>query len=214
MRYKFLGSFLTLFALGTMNAQEAEQSETGVYVKGNALLAPIGIVNVGVEHQVSKNITVQGDIFISPWKSFAGKHAQAYLLGFDGRYYFSKAFDKFYIGANITAGAFNIQKWNYWNDNLYTHKNGEVTPYVQSDLYQRGYTFILGVVGGYQFKVKERWNIDIYAGIGSMQSFYKGYDKVSGDRYDNLEDRMGREWDRSGEILPYRGGIMISYKLR
>lgn len=214
MKYQLLAGFLTIFSSGTFNAQETEVSEKSVYIKGNALLAPVGIINIGVEHQVSKNITVQGDLFVSPWKSFAGKNAQAYLLGFDGRYYFSKAFEKFYVGANISGGMYNIQKWNYWNDNFYVHKNGEITPYVNSDLYQKGYTVILGIVGGYQFKWKERWNIDIYAGIGSMQSFYKGYDKKSGDRYDNLEDRMGREWDRSGELLPYRGGIMISYKLR
>ncbi len=218
MKNKILLSLFGLFALNSINAQTTdipeEKTETQVYVKGNTLLIPVGIVNVGVEHQLSKKFTLQGDIFISPWKSFAGKHAQAYLIGFDGRYYFSKAFEKFYIGANISGGAFNIQKWNYWNDDPYYHKDGEATPYINSNLYQKGFAFILGAVGGYQFKWKERWNIDIYLGIGTMQSFYKGYDKISGDRYDKLEDRMGREWDRSGEWLPYRGGVMISYKLK
>lgn len=218
MKNKILLSLLGLFALNTINAQTVEpvqeKSEKSLYVKGNALLIPVGIVNAGVEYQLDKKFTIQGDVLVSPWKSFAGKHAQAYLLGFDGRYYFSKAFEKFYIGANISGGAFNIQKWNYWNDDLYTHKNGEVTPYIQSNLYQKGFAFMIGAVGGYQFKWKERWNIDVYLGIGTMQSFYKGYDKVSGDRYDNSEDRKGREWDRSGEWLPYRGGVMISYQLK
>jgi len=46
-----------------------------------------------------------------------------------------------------------------------------------------------------------------------MQSFYKGYDKISGDRYDAGSDSMNREFNRSGEWLPYKGGLMVSYKL-
>lgn len=200
---------LSLIISGVLQAQEKKET----YIKANALFLPVGMVNVGVERQLSEHFTVQGDVFISPWKSFAGKHAQAYLIGFDGRYYFSKAFEKFYVGANITGGLYNIQKWNYWNDNFYVHKDGEVTPYIQSNLYQKGFTFVFGAVGGYQFKIKERWNIDLYLGIGTMQSYYKGYDKLSGDRYDEGADSMGNEWNGSGEWLPYRGGVMISYKL-
>lgn len=202
-----------LILLGLIISSFLQAQEKETYIKANALFLPVGIVNVGIERQLSEHFTVQGDVFISPWKSFAGKHAQAYLLGFDGRYYFSKAFEKFYVGANITGGLYNVQKWNYWNDNFYAHKDGEVTPYIQSNLYQKGFTFVFGAVGGYQFKIKERWNIDLYLGIGTMQSYYKGYDKLSGDRYDEGVDSMGNEWNKSGEWLPYRGGVMISYKL-
>lgn len=201
----------SLLSLGSLVF--AQESNKITALKVNALSLPIGVVNVGVERQLSTHYTLQADVLVSPWKSFAGKHAQAYLLGFDGRYYFDKAFEKFYIGANISGGYFNIQKWNYWNDNFYVHKDGEVTPYIQSNLYQKGYTFIVGAVGGYQFKWNDKWNLDIYLGIGSMQSFYKGYDKISGERYDNDIDRDGHEWDRSGEWLPYRGGVMLTYKL-
>lgn len=183
------------------------------YIKANALFLPVGMLNIGVEYGFTEHITGQTDVFISPWESFAGKHAQVYMLGFDGRYYFSKAFEKFYIGGNISGGLYNIQKWGYWNDNFYTHKNGEVTPYISSNLYQKGFTFVFGAVGGYQFKWNEKWNIDLYIGVGTMQSFYKGYDKLSGDRYDYGGDSMGRERNRSGELLPYKGGVMISYKL-
>ncbi|MFC3158827.1 hypothetical protein ACFOEQ_10120 [Chryseobacterium arachidis] len=54
---KFITGFLSLFLLGTLNAQEQqENNDTSVYLKGNALLIPIGVVNVGLEHQLSKNI--------------------------------------------------------------------------------------------------------------------------------------------------------------
>ncbi|SHK42712.1 DUF3575 domain-containing protein [Epilithonimonas mollis] len=189
----------------------AQNNET--YIKANALFLPVGMLNVGVEHGFSEHITGQADLFVSPWKSFAGKHAQVYMLGFNGRYYFSEAFKKFYVGVDLSLARFNIQKWGYWNDEFYVHKNGEVTPYINSNLYQRGYSFMIGGIAGYQFTLADRWNLDLYLGIGTMQSFYKGYDKLSGDRYDTEGDSMGRGTNRSGELLPYKGGLMISYKL-
>lgn len=199
------------FSQEKKNQNEASKNET--YLKANALFLPIGVLNIGVEHGFSEHITGQADIFVSPWKSFLGKHAQIYILGFDGRYYFNRAFNKFYVGANISVARFNIQKWGYWNDNYYIHKDGEATTYIASNLYQKGYSVILGGIFGYQFKWKEKWNVDLYLGVGSMQSIYKGYDKLSGDRYDEGGDSMGREWNKSGEFLPYKGGIMIAYKL-
>lgn len=189
----------------------SQKNET--YIKANALFLPVGVLNVGVEHGFSEHITGQADIFVSPWKSFGGKHAQVYMLGFNGRYYFKEAFKGFYVGADFSLAHFNIQKWGYWNDNFYVHKDGEVTPYINSNLYQKGFSFIIGGLTGYQFKLNEKLNMDIYLGVGSMQSFYKGYDKVSGDRYDFGGDSKGRERNRSGELLPYKGGVMISYKL-
>ncbi|KFC20119.1 DUF3575 domain-containing protein [Chryseobacterium sp. FH1] len=189
----------------------SQKNET--YIKANALFLPVGMLNVGVEQGFTDHITGQADVFISPWKSFAGKHAQVYMLGFNARYYFSEAFRKFYVGVDVSGAGFNIQKYGYWNDNYYVHKNGEATPYINSNLYQKGYSLILGAMAGYQFKCTDRLNLDFYIGFGTMQSFYKGYDKLSGDRYDAGSDSMGRELNRSGEWLPYKGGLMLSYKL-
>lgn len=209
MKIRLLAGFLTLFILGNLNAQEQENStEKSVYVKGNALLIPIGIVNLALEHQLSKKITVQGDVLISPWKSFAGHELQYYSLSAEGRYYFNEAFRHFYAGANIAASAFTLQKWNYWPDEPYSNDYGEI--FTKSNLYQKGYSIIFGVTLGYQFKVSDRWNIDVYGTVGTSQDFYKGYDRTTGERYDRKDDKF----NRSGEILPYRGGLMISYKLK
>lgn len=209
MKIKFIAAFITLFLLGNLKAQEVEQSsETSVYVKGNALLIPIGIVNLALEHQLTKKITLQGDVLISPWKSFSGHELQYYSLSAEGRYYFNEAFKHFYVGANIAASSFVLQKWNYWSDDPYYNDFGEV--FKTSDLYQKGYSVILGITLGYQFKVSDRWNIDLYGTVGSSQDFYKGYDRTTGERYDKKDNKF----NRSGEILPYRGGIMISYKLK
>lgn len=204
LKYKFLASFFAIFLLGNLKAQEVEKS---LYIKGNALLAPIGIINVGLEKQLSKKYTLQGDVLISPWKSFSGHEMQYYSISAEGRYYFNEAFNHWYLGANIALSHFVLQKWNYWGDGLYINDNNET--FIKSNLYQKGYSVIFGVTAGYQFKLSENWNMDLYATVGTSQDFYKGYDRTTGKRYDTAEG-----YNRSGEILPYRGGVMISYKFK
>ncbi|WP_312305390.1 DUF3575 domain-containing protein [Chryseobacterium sp.] len=207
MKYRVLTGALAFLAMGSINAQEQEQNEDkSLYIKGNALFIPIGILNAGIEKQISPKYTIQGDVFISPWKSFAGHKLQMYSLSVEGRYYFKEAFKHWYVGANVGVSAYNLQKWNYWSGTFVTD-SGEVLD--SSNLYQKGYSVMIGVTGGYQFQLSDRLNLDIYATIGSSQGFYKGYDRSTGKRYDSAE-----KFNKSGEIIPYRGGIMISYKLK
>lgn len=199
---------LAFLSIGSLKAQEQEQSdEKSLYVKGNALFLPIGIFNLGIEKQISPKYTLQGDVFISPWKSFAGHELQFYSVSAEGRYYFKEAFKHWYIGANVAVAAYKASKWNYWNDNVFQKDDGEYL--MNSNLYQKGYSIMLGVTGGYQFQLSDRWNLDLYATIGTSQSFYKGYDRTTGRRYDSAE-----KLNKSGEIIPYRGGVMISYKFK
>lgn len=215
MKHKIFIAALSLFSLVNMNAQETlseetkSQSEKKLYVKGNALLIPIGVVNAGLEYQLSNKFTLQGDVLISPWKSFAGHEAQIYMGTIEGRYYFKEAFKGWHVGANVAIGAYVLQKPTYWNDDVYFDKNLQPTPYIQSQLYQKGYSILFGIVGGYQFRLAENWNMDIFAGIGSSQDFYKGYVRGTNQRYDEASG-----YNRSAEIIPYRGGVMISYRLK
>lgn len=207
MKYTLLTAALTLLVSGNIQAQEQELSKS-LYIKGNALFIPIGVLNAGVEYQLSKKYTLQGDIFISPWKSFAGHEFQYYSVSAEGRYYFDEAFRHWYVGANIATSAFVLQKWNYWKARVYENKEtGE--KFENSELYQKGHSVIFGITAGYQFNLSERWNIDIYATAGTSQDFYKGYERSTGRRYDSAQ-----KFNKSGEILPYRGGVMISYKLK
>ncbi|WP_027374445.1 DUF3575 domain-containing protein [Chryseobacterium sp. UNC8MFCol] len=207
MKYKLLTAALAVLSIGTINAQEQQEQDKSLYIKGNALFIPIGILNAGIEKQISPKYTIQGDVFISPWKSFAGHKLQFYSASIEGRYYFKEAFKHWYIGANLGVAAYNAQKWNYWKDDIYTNDNGE--QFITSNLYQKGFSIMLGVTGGYQFQLSDRWNLDVYATVGSSQGFYKGYDRTTGQRYDQPSGL-----NRSGEIIPYRGGVMISYKLK
>jgi hypothetical protein len=198
--------FILLFSIQTYKGQEKTEQNT-TRIKGNIMFAPVGIVNLAIEKKIATKYTLQGDVFLSPWKSFAGKYAQVYLTGLEGRYYFKNAFQGWYCGADVSLMYYKLQKWNYWNDN-YFQLDVTTKPYIKNNLYQEGYAMVFGVIGGYQWQLSDKWNMDIFAGIGSSQGFYKGYDKISGDRYDGDEN-----WNKSGEIIPYKGGIMLSYKI-
>ncbi|WP_263000669.1 DUF3575 domain-containing protein [Chryseobacterium edaphi] len=206
---------LSLFSIININAQENQtlgndsKSENKLYVKGNALLIPIGVINAGLEYQLNNKFTLQGDVLISPWKSFAGHELQYYSLSVEGRYYFKEAFKGWFLGANMGASSFVLQKWSYWNDDPYPSKREENVIFTKSNLYQKGYSFLVGVTAGYQFRLADNWNMELYGTLGSSQDFYKGYDRVSGKRYDEAKN-----YNRSGEIIPYRGGVMISYRLK
>ena len=200
----------TLFGI-TILGIHLLHAQSKLYVKGNAIFAPVGIINIGVEKQLSQKYTLQVDAFVSPWKSFAGKNILIGLVGVDVRYYFKEAFKHWYVAGNFSTGVYNVQKWNYWNDN-YFQLDKDSPVYIKNNLYQKGFSFMLGATVGYQFQLNERWNMDIYAGGGNVQDFYKGYDKISGDRYDDPKNE--REWNRSGEWIPYRGGVMVSYQIK
>lgn len=216
MKNQIFITALSLFSIININAQEnptledSSKSEKKLYVKGNALLIPIGVINAGLEYQLSKKFTLQGDVLISPWKSFAGHEAQIYMGTIEGRYYFNEAFKGWHIGANVSVGAYIVQKPNYWTDDLYTDAQiGVSSNYMKSQLYQKGFSFLVGVEGGYQFRLSDNWNMDIFAGFGTSQDFYKGYVRGTGERYDSADG-----YNRSGEIIPYRGGVMFSYRLK
>jgi len=192
------------------SAQQKDTLSTkSTYVKANALFLPFGMLNAGIETQLSQKFTFQGDVFISPWKSFMNHEAQVYMIGFEGRYYFKEAFKHWYVGANISAARYILQKYNYWPNEPYA-PYGEDTGYIKSNLYQNGYSFLFGATVGYQFELSENWNMDVYLGAGTSQGLYKGYDRLSGERY----DYKVKNWNRSGEWIPYRGGVMISYKIK
>lgn len=207
---------LSLLSIININAQEnlAQENKSAgekkLYVKGNALLIPIAVINAGLEYQLNNKFTMQGDVLISPWKSFAGHELQYYSLSLEGRYYFKKAFNGWFLGVNAGASSFVLQKWSYWNNDPYQSKTEENVFFTNSNLYQKGYSILVGITAGYQFRLADNWNMELYGTIGSSQDSYKGYDRITGKRYDEVVDG----YNKSGEFLPYRGGVMISYRLK
>lgn len=178
--------FLTAFLLFSF----LSQSQT--YIKANALTTLLTIPHVGIETSIGKKSTFQFDVIASFWKSINGHPSQFYIFTPEYRYHFKEKFNGFYFGAHIGATVFRFQKWNYYNTNAY----------------QEGVGYMGGVTVGYQKKLNKRFLLDFFIGGGSHQGFYKGYLIETGERYEPAKD-----YNKSGEWLPYRGGIMVSYKL-
>lgn len=185
-----------IFSVFCFSQKQDSSTPKNLYLKGNALFLPLGMINAGLEYQLKEKITLQADVFISPWKSLMGNHAQVYMGVLEGRYYFKEAFHHFYVGVNIGSAVFDMTKWNYSGSNKF----------------QRGFTILAGATVGYQFQLSDRWNVDVYLGGGTSQGFYHGYDETDPDHLFVYYDDS-RKWNKSGEWIPYRGGIMIGYKL-
>lgn len=177
-----------LFVLGFASISFAQ-----TYAKVNVVPLPAGMLNAALETRIAKNATLQAEIFVSPWKSFLGKRLQIYNFALEGRYYFKENFNGWYVGGNVGMAIFDIQKWNY----------------IRSTKHQRGYTILAGATVGYQYRISEKWNGDIFLGGGNSQGFYHGSDLTTGERYEGSEP-----WNKSGEWIPFKGGLMLSYQLK
>ena len=161
------------------------------YFKFNAPTTLVGVPQIGIETSLGKKVTFQGDVLGSYWQSINGAPFKTLMVFAEGRYHFDENYKGLYVGGHIGGAIFEIQKWNYLN----------------SDKYQTGEAFFLGISIGYQFQISEKWMIDMFIGGGNQQAHYKG-------RYiSNDEPYEFSKYNKSGEWLPYRGGIMFSYKL-
>lgn len=210
MKYTMkLFSKMTLFTATSFFLKVNAQTE----IKVNAPFLPLGMINLGVEKALNKNFSLQAEGFISPWKSFDGKNLQIYMGTLEGKYYFKEVMKGWYLSAYGSIATYNLQKWNYFDAKPVLNDDG--SPQLLADgtvrvteRYQKGMAFIVGISGGYHFMINEKLGLDVFAGIGISQSLYRGYLKDNNERYDGAE-----KWNKSGEIIPTRGGLMLTYKL-
>lgn len=161
-------------------------------IKANLVTAPVLIPNVGVETVLGTNFSFQIDATASFWQSVNGAPQQFLMVFPELRYYPKASGQGFFVGGHIGGSTFKFQKPQYWN----------------TDYYQQGFNYMLGVTLGYQFQLNDKWNLELFAGGGNQQANYKGYLISTGERYDDATN-----YNKSGEWLPYRGGLMLVYKL-
>lgn len=160
-------------------------------IKGNLITGLVAVPNFGAEFSLSNKTTFQVDAAASFWR-INGIPYKFLLLFPEFRYYPRKSGYGFFVGAHVGGGKYKLQKWNY----------------VDIDAYQEGYSLFYGLTVGYQFILNDRFNLELFLGGGSQQGFYKGYSLITGERNDG-----GVNYNKSGEFLPYRGGLMLVYKL-
>lgn len=169
-------------------------SQSQTYIKVNAITTLFTIPNVGIETSIGKKSTFQFDITASFWKSINGHPMQFYMFTPEYRYHFHEKNNGFYVGANAGFDIFNFQKWNY----------------IDIGIYQKGVGGHIGATIGYQKKLNDKFVLDIFLGGGNHQGFYHSYYIATGDRWE-VDTADGQ--NKSGEWIPYRGGIMVSYRI-
>ncbi|MGZ5284718.1 MAG: DUF3575 domain-containing protein, partial [Kaistella sp.] len=58
---------LSFVSLATAQPQDSIVHKK-LYIKANTLFLPFGVLNAGLEYQLNKKMTHQGEVFVSPWK--------------------------------------------------------------------------------------------------------------------------------------------------
>lgn len=169
-------------------------SQSQTYIKGNTITALALIPNIGIETSIGKKSTFQFDVLASFWSSIDGKPYKFYVFTSEYRYHFKEKYSGFYLGANAGFDTYNVTKWNY----------------IDIGVHQIGVGYTLGATIGYEKKLNDRFMLDFFLGGGTHQGFYHSYYIETGERFEQ-DKAVGR--NKSGEWLPYRGGIMISYRL-
>jgi hypothetical protein len=162
------------------------------YIKANTITALGLIPNIGIETPIGKKLTFQADVTASFWKSIHNGPLEFVMVISEVRYHINENTKGFYIGAHLGGSKFKLQKWGY----------------TETEMYQKGYNYLIGGTIGYQREISKKLALDIFIGGGSQQAFYKGYYMDSNLRYE-----PAKEYNRSGEWLPYRGGIMLCYRI-
>lgn len=169
-------------------------SQSQTYIKGNAVTALALIPHIGIETSIGTKSTFQFDTTASFWKSIDGKPYEFYTFISEYRYHFHEKNNGFYAGGHLGFDFFNVTKWNY----------------IKLGIHQVGVGYVIGATLGYEKKINDRLMLDFFLGGGVHEAFYHSYIIETGERW-QIDNAVG--YNKSGEWLPYRGGIMISYKL-
>lgn len=194
-----------------------------IYGKLNGLYALAGVINPAVEFRLSKHSSLQAELVYSPWDAirFDGVNRPMKFLIYMTEYrrYFTETNHGWYVGANAGMMAFNMTKPMFTNGKFgFKPTSG------------KGYGFMLGVVGGYEWIFAKRWILDAYFGWAWMNSQYNGYALVDGvvegghiyNKGEVIltpgakpwpEDARKDPWNGSGEWLPNKIGVSFGVLL-
>ena len=175
---------MLILALALRPAPAAPQSA----FKINAAAGLVGVPHLAAETVHGKHTTFQLDIAASLWQSINGQPFEVLMGIGEVRRYCGAAMRGPYLGVHLGVAAFRLQKWNYWG----------------TSKYQAGRTVLAGITIGWAQRISESVTLDWFIGGGNQQALYRGFDAARGDA-----EYVG--WNRSGEWLPYRGGVMLSF---
>jgi hypothetical protein len=161
-------------------------------VKVNAATTVLGFPSIGYERPIGKYFSFHIDAIGSTFNRYHNMPLKFLIITPEVRYYPKATQTGFFVGGHLGGSTFHLQKYNYANSNLY----------------QKGYNYMAGISLGYVYALSDKFALEGFVGGGTIQSFYKGYDSTTGVRYEDAD-----KFNKSGEWLPYRGGVNLIWKI-
>ncbi len=196
-KYGFVFSFV-LLALKLYPQLEAKAN----------VLTTLGLIpNFGIEIQVGERNSLQLDVLASFWNKLNNSKTPFHInqTFLEYRFYKKNDLSGLFLGTHIGYGMFTLKKPNFTI--IYD-------PYVSSsydnDTYQSGRVAFYGLTIGYKKRLSQRISLEAFIGGGYSMANYKSYrEDIRVDIRDNW-----RTFNRSGEFVAYRGGLMINYNFK
>ena len=210
---RFPKLLLTVLATFLSNSLEGQTE-----AKVNLLSLPFLIPNFGLEVPVGEKQSFQLDVLASFWDEQpllddTPFHVNQVFLEY--RWYKQSDTQKWFIGPHIGFGMFTLQKpdyaviYDYWAE-----KEGAENRFdIPDDEYQSGRVAFYGFTVGYKKRFKRNFGLEFFIGAGLTQSWYKGYRGLRRVDLDNPDETVYRPFNGSGEVVAYRGVLMLTYKI-
>lgn len=202
-----------VFLLGTLAYTHAQTE-----AKVNLATFPLLIPNVGLEVPLGDKQSFQLDVLGSFWdeQPFLDDtpfHVNQVFLEY--RWYQQSDTKNWFIGPHIGFGMFTLQKpefaiiYDYWAEKEGAEKGLDIP----NDEYQSGRVAFYGLTVGYKKRLKKDFALEFFLGAGLTQSRYKGYKGLRRVDLDDPDETAYRPFNGSGEVVAYRGGLMLTYKI-
>ena len=180
-----------------------------VEVKANLPLAAVLVPNLGIELQVGEKTSLQLDVLGSFWDSIDGDPIHITQTFLEFRYYQNNDTSGWFLGGHLGFGMFTLQK--PYDLIIYDKYSNGSDQNSADSTYKSGRSGFHGVSLGYKKRFNNRWALEAFIGGGYTMSWYKGYNGM--ERTDVGEDNY-RDFNGSGEVVLYRGGLMLTYQFR
>ena len=201
------------FQLYTMTNGHAQTE-----AKVNLATLPLLIPNVGLEVPLGEKQSFQIDVLGSFWDEQpllddTPFHVNQAFLEY--RCYQQSDTQSWFIGPHIGFGMFTLQKpefaiiYDYWAEKEGAEKRLDIP----DDEYQSGRVAFYGLTVGYKKRLKKDLALEFFIGAGLTQSWYKGYKGLRRVDLDDPKETVYRPFNGSGEVVAYRGGVMLTYKI-
>jgi len=176
-----------------------------VELKTNIPTLAFGIPNFGLEFQVGKKTSIQLDVLGSFWNSVDGAPLHINQTFLEYRYYSNLDVTGWFVGAHLGYGMFTFQKPYSFIIHPRYATTGD-----PDGAFRSGRSVFHGLTFGYKKSINKRFSFELFVGGGYAMSNYKGYQgKVRVD----IPLESNRPFNGSGEVLLYRGGLMLIYKI-